>query len=160
MSDPAAINQRLDLETRFPGWLEADARPGFEGYFIRPENLVAFATTLRDELGYDYLSSVTGIDGYPEDWMEVVYHTYQTTGGPALIFKVRAPRADTCVPSLTSVYPGAEFQEREAWDLLGIRFEGHPDLRRILMWEGFAGFPLRKDWQEPFFEEETKPFKS
>jgi NADH-quinone oxidoreductase subunit D/NADH-quinone oxidoreductase subunit C/D len=64
------------------------------------------------------------------------------------------------VPSLVSVYPGADFQEREAWDLLGIRFEGHPNLKRILMWEGFHGHPLRKDWQEPFFEEEAKPFKS
>ncbi len=160
MSETSAINSQLDLETRFPGWLELDTRPGFEGCFVDPENLVAFAIALRDDLGYDYLSSLTGVDGYPEDWMEVIYHVYRTTGGPALVFKIRAPREDTCVPSLVGVYPGAEFQEREAWDLLGIRFTGHPDLRRILMWEGFAGFPLRKDWKEPYFEEETKPFKS
>jgi NADH-quinone oxidoreductase subunit D/NADH-quinone oxidoreductase subunit C/D len=53
-----------------------------------------------------------------------------------------------------------DFQEREAWDLMGIKFVGHPDLRRILMWEGYEGHPLRKDWKEPFFEEENKPFKS
>jgi NADH:ubiquinone oxidoreductase subunit D len=92
--------------------------------------------------------------------MEVVYHLYQTTGGQGLACKVRTPREDASVPSLVPVYPGAEFQEREAWDLLGIRFEGHPDLRRILLWEGFEGYPLRKDWQEAYYEEDGKPFKS
>jgi NADH:ubiquinone oxidoreductase subunit D len=92
--------------------------------------------------------------------MEVVYHTYQSAGGPALVFKVQVPRDNPEVPSLVSVYPGADFQEREAWDLLGIRFLDHPNLQRILLWEGFEGHPLRKDWQEPFFESETKPFKN
>jgi len=64
------------------------------------------------------------------------------------------------LPSLVSVFPGADFQEREAWDLLGIRFDGHPDLRRILTWDEFHGHPLRKDWKEPFYEEDTKPFGS
>ena len=58
------------------------------------------------------------------------------------------------------MWPGVDFQEREAWDLLGIRFTGHPDLRRILMWEGYEGHPLRKDWKEAFYEEDFKPFKS
>lgn len=92
--------------------------------------------------------------------MEVVYHAYRTTGGPALVFKVQVPRQDPVLPSLTQLYPGADLQEREAWDLLGIRFEGHPDLKRVLMWEGFHGHPLRKDWQEAFYEEDGKPFKS
>ena len=92
--------------------------------------------------------------------MEVVYHVYRTTGGTGLVFKTQVPREDPVVPSLFPIYPGAEFQEREAWDLLGIRFAGHPDLRRILMWEGFAGHPLRKDWQEAYYEEDGKPFKS
>ena len=118
------------------------------------------AQFIRDDLGYDYLSSVTGIDFFPEDLMEVVYHFYKTTGGPSLVLKTQTGRTEPVVPSLVSIYPGAEFQEREAWDLLGIRFENHPDLRRILMWEGFAGHPLRKDWKEAYFEEETKPFKS
>ena len=79
--------------------------------------------------------------------MEVVYHAFKTTGGPGIVFKVQVPRQDPIeVPSLISVYPGVELQEREAWDLLGIQFTGHPDLRRILMWEGFAGHPLRKDY--------------
>jgi NADH-quinone oxidoreductase subunit D/NADH-quinone oxidoreductase subunit C/D len=111
-------------------------------------------------MGYYYLSSVTAVDYLPEGKMEVVYHAFRSTGGPALIFRAQAPRDNAVVPSLVPVYPGAEFQEREAWDLFGIRFDGHPDLRRILLWEGFNGHPMRKDWREPYFEEEGKPFKS
>ena len=64
------------------------------------------------------------------------------------------------MPSLTGVWPGADFQEREVWDLMGIKFEGHPNLKRILMWEGFEGHPLRKDWKEAYYEQDTKPFDS
>jgi NADH-quinone oxidoreductase subunit C/D len=149
-----------DIEARFPEAVTADERKGYEGYIVKAENLVEFATALRDEMGYDFLSSVTGVDYFPEDKMEVVYHAFRSTGGSALVFKVQVPRDQAVVPSLVPVYPGADFQEREAWDLLGIRFEGHPDLRRILMWEGFEGHPLRKDWKEAYFEEEGKPFKS
>ena len=149
-----------NLETRFPGIVKKDERKGYEGYIVEASHLVEFARTLRDEYGYDYLSSVTGVDYLPEGHMEVVYHAYKSTGGPALVFKVQVPRENPVVPSLVPVYPGADFQEREAWDLLGIKFEGHPDLRRILLWEGFHGHPLRKDWKEPYYEEEHKPFKS
>ncbi len=159
MTTPAQPST-LDLTTRFPGSVTPDERPGYSGWIVAADKLVEFATVLRDELGYDYLSSVTGVDYLPDGKMEVVYHAYKTTGGPALVFKVQVPREKAEVPSLTPVYPGAEFQEREAWDLLGIKFTNHPDLRRILMWEGFEGHPLRKDWREPFFEAETKPFKS
>jgi len=148
------------LEARFPGSVTPDPRKGYEGYIVQADRLVEIATALRDEFGYDYLSSVTGVDYLPEGKMEVVYHFFRSTGGPALVIKTQVPREEATVPSLVPVYPGAEFQEREAWDLLGIRFVGHPDLRRILMWEGFHGHPLRKDWREPYFEEEAKPFKS
>jgi NADH:ubiquinone oxidoreductase subunit D len=111
-------------------------------------------------MGYDFLSSVTGVDYLPDNQMEVVYHAYQSTGGPALVFKAQVPRENPAVPSLVPVYPGADFQEREAWDLYGIRFEGHPNLKRILMWEGFDGHPMRKDWREAYYEEDGKPFKS
>jgi len=151
----------LNLEERFGAWVTPDTRKGYEGYLVDAAHLVEFATALRDEFGYDYLASLTGVDYLPEGKMEVVYHVSQSTGGGPLVFKVQVPRADPVrVPSLVSVYPGAEFQEREAWDLLGIRFEGHPDLRRILMWEGFHGHPLRKDWKEAYYEADVKPFKS
>ncbi|HEX5809606.1 MAG TPA: NADH-quinone oxidoreductase subunit D [Anaerolineales bacterium] len=150
-----------DLGTRFPGIVTADTRPAYKGWIIPKENLIEVATAIRDEFGYDLLSTVTGVDYLPENKMEVVYHAYKTTGGPGLVFKVQVPREATVeVPSLIDIWPGVDFQEREAWDLLGIRFVGHPDLRRILMWEGFEGHPLRKDWKEPFYEEENKPFKS
>ncbi len=160
MTTPAPT-AALDLAARFPGAVTPDERPSYSGWMVDKAKLLEFAAFVRDELGYDLLSSITGVDYLDDEKMEVVYHAYKTTGGPALVFKVQIPRVDPVeVPSLTPIWPGAELQEREAWDLLGIKFSGHPDLRRILMWEGFEGHPLRKDWQEPFYEEDNKPFKS
>jgi len=149
-----------DLITRFPDWVKRDERVGYEGFIVEAEHLIDFATSLRDDSGYDFLSSVTGVDYLPDEMMEVVYHVYSSLGGGALVFKVQVPRQDPVVPSLVPVFPGADLQEREAWDLLGIRFEGHPNHKRILMWEGFAGHPMRKDWQEAYHEEDAKPLKS
>ena len=148
-----------EILNRFPDWLSADEREGYHGLLVGSENLLALMETLRDEYGYDFLSSVTGVDYLSEEKMEVVYHLFKSTGGAILEIKVQIPRSDPVIPSLVDLFPGADFQEREAWDLLGIRFEGHPDLKRILMWEGFAGHPLRKDWQEVFFEGEFKPYE-
>ena len=160
MAAPVSV-QTLDLSARFPNMLWADTRTGYTGWLLDKSRLLEFATALRDQFGYDYLSSITGVDYLPEGKMEIVYQLYKTTGGPGLLFKVQVPREDPVeIPSLVSIYPGAELQEREAWDLLGIKFTGHPDLRRILMWEGFAGFPLRKDWHEAYFEEDGKPFRN
>ena len=160
MSEQTTLALETDLGYIFPEILTRDERPGYEGYIVKTDRLIEFATALRDNIGYDYLTSVTGVD-YPQDGkLEVVYHVRKSTGGAPLNFKVQVPREQPVVPSLVPVYPGADFQEREAWDLLGIRFAGHPDLRRILMWEGFDGHPLRKDWREGYFEEEGKPFKN
>jgi NADH-quinone oxidoreductase subunit D/NADH-quinone oxidoreductase subunit C/D len=158
------LTQAIDLgalTTKFgDSSVRKDDRAGFEGFLVAPERLLEFATYLRDDLKYDLLSSVTGVDYLPEGKMEVVYHAYRTSGGGPMVFKAQVPRDRPVVPSLISVYPGVDFQEREAWDLLGIRFDGHPDLRRILMWEGFEGHPLRKDWHEAYYEEEGKPYKN
>ncbi len=156
-----AIQTSVDLVARFPNFVSLDARAGYSGFIVKKENLIEVATAIRDEFGYDLLTAVTGVDYIADNKMEVVYHAYKTTGGAGLIFRTQAERVDPIeVPSLTSIWAGAEYQEREAWDLLGIKFTGHPDLRRILMWEGFEGHPLRKDWKEAFYEEEAKPFKS
>ena len=146
------------IEARFPEAVQRDDRQGYSGYLVAADRLVEFASHVRDELGYAYLSSVTGVDYIEQDKMEVVYHAYRLDGGPALIFRAQAPRQDPVLPSLVEVYPGADFQEREAWDLYGIRFSGHPNLRRILMWEGFHGHPMRKDYHEAYHEQDGKPF--
>ncbi|HSO11176.1 MAG TPA: NADH-quinone oxidoreductase subunit D [Anaerolineales bacterium] len=160
MTAPAST-QTVDLAARFPNFVTADARPGYAGFIVEKDKLVEVATAIRDEFGFDLLTAVTAVDYLPDNKMEVVYHAYKTTGGPGLVFRVQVPRVDPVeVPSLINVYPGADLQEREAWDLMGIKFTGHPDLRRILMWEGYEGHPLRKDWKEPFYEEDVKPFKS
>ena len=85
-------------------------------------------------------------------YLEAVYHLYSMTHkhGPVIIRMRTGDRADhTRLPSLTSIWRSAEFQEREIFDLYGIRFEGHPDLRRILMWDEFENYPMRKDYREP-----------
>jgi NADH-quinone oxidoreductase subunit C/D len=155
--DLGAVEARLNEV--FPGavvgrdgdWLALDAG-----------QLQAVATHLRDEMGFDWLTNVSASD-YP-DCFEVVYNLYSTRPdlqGPGLPFKVRVPdKADPHVPSLSSIWKGANFQEREVWDMFGIHFDGHPNLKRILLWEGFEGHPLRKDWHEPYYEQEHKPFSS
>lgn len=149
------------LKQKFPAQIQDDPRAGYSGLLVSPDKITEVATALRDELGFNYLSSVTGVD-LPEDGkLEAVYHFYNIEkGGGAVVVKVQTDRNNACIPSLTPIWPGADFQEREIWDLYGIRFEGHPDMRRILTWDGFHGHPLRKDWREVFYEEERKPFGS
>jgi NADH-quinone oxidoreductase subunit D/NADH-quinone oxidoreductase subunit C/D len=126
---------------------------------VDADALVDAALFLRDELGFRYLSSVTGVDYAHDGLFESVYHAYGAESR-ALVFKVQVDCGNPEVPSLVSVWPSANFQERESYDMYGIRYAGHPNLQRILTWEGFAGHPMRKDWREPYYEEEHKPFKT
>lgn len=147
------------LTERFGASIQADDRENYEGIVVDSTNLVEVAEALRDDYGYDYLSSATAVDYLGQgDFFEMVYHCYRTEGGPALTMKSRTARDVATIPSLVSVWRGADFQEREAYDLMGIHFPGHPNLKRILMWEGYEGHPLRKDWQEVYYEDEHKPF--
>jgi NADH-quinone oxidoreductase subunit C/D len=157
---PAVAPTQVKLEEEFPGVVTPDTRKNYSGYLVQPDQLVNVATKLRDEAGYDYLSSATAVDYLEDGKLEMVYHLYRMSGGPAVVLKAQTPRDSAVLPSLVSVYPGADLQEREAWDLYGIRFTGHPNLKRILLWEGFWGHPMRKDWKEPYYEEDTKPFDS
>jgi NADH-quinone oxidoreductase subunit C len=127
------------------------------------ENIYAVAKFLKEDPGLqmDFCSCVTAVDYLAAGHIEVVYHLYSVAlkQGP-IVLKVRAPRQlDDCrVPSLTPLWRGCEFQEREAYDLYGVKFDGHPDLRRILMWDEFADHPMRKDYQPPLdYEWEPTP---
>lgn len=102
------------------------------------------------ELLLDYASNVSGVDY--ADHLEAVYHLFSIAKkqGPITLRMRTGDRdKDASVPSLTPVWKSADFQEREAYDLFGIRFEDHPDLRRLLMWDEFVDFPLRKDYVAP-----------
>ncbi|MGO9777659.1 MAG: NADH-quinone oxidoreductase subunit C [Terracidiphilus sp.] len=119
---------------------------------LAPESALAVAKYLRDdaELKLDYLSNGTGVD-WPES-LEAVYHLYSVEKmyGPVVIRMKTVNRTDqVALPSLTPIWRSAEFQEREIFDLYGIVFTGHPDLRRLLMWEGFKDHPMRRDYREP-----------
>ncbi len=150
------------LTERFPEEkVAADTRDGYEGVIVAADQLVDVALALRDDLGFNFLSSITGVDLIEENKLEAVYHLYSIEkGGGPVVLKVQTDRDEAKIPSLVPVWPGADFQEREAYDMIGIHFDGHPDLRRILTWDGFHGHPLRKDWKEPFYEEDNKPFGS
>lgn len=113
---------------------------------VAPEQLVAAALYLRDTLGYAFLSDIAVVDYLAEGLFELVYRFYSLEGGPALVLKTRVPRERPEVPALTPDWPGANFHEREAFDLYGIIFTGHPYLRRIYMWDEFEGWPMRKDF--------------
>jgi len=104
---------------------------------------------LRDnpELQFDFLSSVTATDYI--DYFEVVYHLFSIAHNHSAVLKTWAEgRTNPWVPSVVAVWKSADLQEREMWDLLGVRCEGHPNLKRIMMWEGYPGHPLRKDFLE------------
>jgi NADH-quinone oxidoreductase subunit C len=113
---------------------------------VRPEMLAAVARYMRDSLGYALISNVTAVDYLANDLIEIVYHFVHPGGGAPLAIKVRAGRERPRLPSLSAEWPGVALQEREAYDLFGVEFDGHPNLRRIYMWDEFEGFPMRKDF--------------
>jgi NADH-quinone oxidoreductase subunit C len=114
---------------------------------IRSEYLLGVAEYLKTEpgLAFDYLNYIVATDYY--DYLELVYQLTSLKNNRSLVFKVRCfDRVNPSVPSITGIWRGADFQEREIYDLLGITFNGHPNLRRIFLWDGFQGYPLRKDY--------------
>ena len=127
------------------------ARDGITNVVVRAERLVEVMRWLRDTSGerYDYLVDVTAVEYRDQEHpLEVVYHLRSLDRPANLRVKVALdPRGELAVDSITPLWAGANWLEREAYDMFGIVFAGHPDLRRILMWETYAeGYPLRKDF--------------
>lgn len=124
--------------------------PDFRGessWKVRIERLEELMRGLHRD-GFDYLIDISTLDHFDDDpRFEVVYELFSYTDRHHLRVKSLIPDGDDpVVPSVVSIWPTANWHEREAFDMMGIRFEGHPDLRRILMWEGYPYYPLRKDF--------------
>jgi len=134
-------------------------RLGDDTVVIRAEDVVLVARTLRDEptLQFDFLMDQTAVD-WPEEEprFELVYHFFSTKYFHRLRLKFRVPAQDPSCDSLAPLWGSADWMEREVFDMVGIRFRGHPDLRRILLYDEFEGHPLRKDYPkeaaQPLFE--------
>jgi NADH-quinone oxidoreductase subunit C len=137
-----------DLQAQFP---QATERPSLDhpAVNVPAADLPALMRHLRDQQGFDLLTDVTAID-----WalgvsprFTVVYHLFSTSRHDYLRIAAACPNdVAPAVPSVVGIWPAANWHERETYDMFGIGFEGHPDLRRILMWDGYPHFPLRKEF--------------
>jgi NADH-quinone oxidoreductase subunit C len=119
---------------------------------INAEKIKAVCLFLRDEerMQFDYLSCLSGVD-YDKDNLAVVYHLYSFAHNHKLVLKTIVSKTDPKVPTVSDIWAAADWHEREAYDLMGVIFENHPDLRRILLPEDWEGHPLRKDYKVPEF---------
>jgi NADH-quinone oxidoreductase subunit C len=112
-----------------------------------PQQIASVCATAKKDLGFDFLVDITTIDNYGEDpRFTVVYHLYGHGHLQSLRLKTSVSEETPELPSVSNVWRAADWHEREAYDMMGVRFSGHSDLRRILMWEGYPDFPLRKDF--------------
>jgi NADH-quinone oxidoreductase subunit C len=146
---PTPVQLAEQLKTRF-----ADALSGpieFRGELTlklsHPKRLPEIGAFARNDLGFNYLVDISSIDNYGEDpRFTLVYHLYGLSHRCYLRLTTQLSEELPEAPSLTGVWPTADWHEREIYDMMGLRFSGHPDLRRILMWDGYPYFPLRKDF--------------
>jgi NADH-quinone oxidoreductase subunit C len=112
-----------------------------------PAQLPEICKMARNELGFNYLVDISSVDNYGEDpRFSLVYHLYGLEQRCYLRLSISLSEESAEAPSVTGIWPTANWHEREIFDMMGIRFSGHPDLRRILMWDGYPYFPLRKDF--------------
>jgi len=133
-----SLGEKIQNKTEFRGEIT---------YTIVPADLREIAKFCRDELSFDYLIDITSIDNFGEEpRFEIVYELYSMPLGVHLRFKLRLSEDVAVVDTVSDVWPTANWHEREIYDMMGIKFNSHPDLRRILMWDGYPFFPLRKEF--------------
>ncbi len=140
--------EKFGLEAIAPQGVDGTGKPVI--LVNLPSKMIEIAEFLQNTEGfyYDSLSNLTGIDnGIEKNTMEIVYHLYSIPNNSFLVLKLLVDRQNPVAPSLCSIWASANWAEREAFDMLGIKFTNHPDLRRILMPEDWQGYPLRKDYQ-------------
>lgn len=135
-----------ELKGLFPG-VQGEEGIDMPTLVVPADQLLALMEELKQRRGFNFLSDLTAVDFKAEDRIEMVYHLLAVPGGEALRVKVNLSRHGAEVPSLTSLWPAADVQEREAYDLMGVVFKGHPNLKRILCPDDFEGHPLRKDFK-------------
>jgi len=148
--DAAAIHQRLKV--RFEAGVgDCDLQAKDPFIMVEPAAIVDVSRFLHDdpELRFDCLSNQSGVDYKAKGVIEVVYHLFSYPQRHHIVLKVDAPRDHPEVPTVEGVWKAANWHEREIYDLLGVVFTGHSDLRRLLMPEDWIGHPLRKDFVEP-----------
>jgi NADH-quinone oxidoreductase subunit C len=139
------------ISEQFPDQiLETHAFRGDDTVVIKRDKLLEVLRFLKEDAGlaFDLPVDLTVVDWWrkKEPRFEVVYHLYSIGRGHRIRLKVPVDEDDAVVPSSREIWAGFDWYEREAWDLYGVRFEGHPNHTRILLWEGFEGHPLRKDY--------------
>jgi NADH-quinone oxidoreductase subunit C len=133
-----------ELTKRFP---QAQAQASNDAVLLKGEALFEVAEFLKNspEFDFNYLNYITAIDYI--DYFELVYQLTSLTHNHSAILKARCyDRENPVVPSVVKLWRGADFQEREIYDLMGIKFDGHQNMKRIVLWDGFEGHPLRKDY--------------
>ena len=135
------------LKEKFPS-VEYDGEATKPAVYVTAADLVAVLSFLRDDERFAFarLENLTSVDY--GTYFEMVYHLFNWNTGAWITVKVKLDHDQPAVPSVTGVFPGVEFEEREVYDLMGIGFTGHPDLRRILLADDFEGHPLRKDYKQ------------
>lgn len=140
------LNRLAQLDEAVGGPVEKSRMSGgVVGITVPAERLLEAARALRDRLGFDMLTCVSGVDMV--DHLESIYHFRALGANWLLQVRVKVPIAAPDIVSLVGLYPSANWLEREVYDLVGITFKGHPDLRRILLDDEFVGYPLRKSFR-------------